>query len=115
VNNRFSSSHHAVIVCSYIALLLLQPVWHFLLPKPLGSALWWLGLLAMMPLIPMLRGILVGSIRSMTWAGYLLIAYGVIGVMEAWSNPPQRIPALTQTLLVVVCIYGMLRFSRESR
>lgn len=112
---QLTSKHHAVVVGSYIALLVLQSVWHFLLPKPYGSGLWWLGLLATIPLILPLRGILSGSLRSMTWAGYLLLLYLVIGIMEAWSNPPQRIPALTQTALVTMCIFGMLMFSRESR
>jgi uncharacterized membrane protein len=51
----------------------------------------------------------------MTWGGYLLVFYLIVGVMEAWSNPPQRLPALLQTALVTFCIYSMLRFSRERR
>jgi len=81
----------------------------------MGAGLWWLALLALIPLSLPLKGVLSGSIRSMTWAGYLLIFYGVVGIMEAWSNPPQRIPALIQTALVVLCLLGMLRFNPESR
>ena len=33
--------------------------------------------------------------------------------MEAWANPPQRIPALTQVLLVVLFIGSVLLFSRQ--
>ncbi len=51
----------------------------------------------------------------MTWAGYLVMLYLIIGVMEAWSNPPQRIPALAQTLLVAVFVAAVLRFSRANR
>ena len=60
-----------------------------------------------------LRGLLAGSLRSMTWAGYLVMLYLVVGVMEAWANPPQRIPALTQVLLVVLFIGSVLVFSRQ--
>jgi uncharacterized membrane protein len=107
--------YHAVVAGSYVALLVLQIVWHALLPAPYGASAWWLGLLAALPLLLPLKGVLKGQIRSMTWAGYLLLFYLVIGVMEAWSNPPQRWPALIQSGLVAVSIAAMLGFSRESR
>ena len=110
-----AATYHAVVAGSYLALLALQPVWHALLPTPYGASSWWLGLLAALPLLLPLKGVLKGHIRSMTWAGYLLLFYLVIGVMEAWSNPPQRLPALIQTGLVAVSIAAMLGFSRESR
>ena len=59
-----------------------------------------------------LKGVLAGSLRSMTWAGYLSMLYLVIGVMEAWSNPPQRIPALAQTALVAIYVGATFAFSR---
>ena len=111
----FISFHHAGVALAYLALLFLQPVWHALLPTPLGAESWWLALVATVPLLFPLRGILKGSIRSMTWGGYLLVLYLVVGIMEAWSNPPQRLPALLQTALVTFCIYSMLRFSSERR
>lgn len=98
---------------SYLALLVLQPVWHALLPPPLGAGNWLLAALATAPLLLPLKGLLAGSLRSMTWAGYLVMLYLIIGVMEAWSNPPQRIPALLQTLLVVIFIASVLVFSRQ--
>ena len=110
-----AGAYHAVVAGTYLALLILQPVWHALLPAPYGASSWWLGLLAALPLMFPLQGVLKGNIRSMTWAGYLLLFYLVIGVMEAWSNAPQRVPALTQTGLVAVGIVAMLGFSRESR
>ena len=112
---RFISFNHAIIICTYLSLLLWQLVWHTLLPAPTGAGLLWLGLLAAIPLLLPLNGILKGRIRSMTWGGYLLMLYLVIAVMEAWSNAPQRIPALIQTALVIICIYGILAFSRENR
>ena len=51
----------------------------------------------------------------MTWAGYLAMLYLIIGVMEAWANPPQRMPALTQVFLVVILIGALLAFSRPTR
>jgi uncharacterized membrane protein len=98
---------------SYLALLVLQPVWHALLPRPMGAGNWLLAALAAAPLLLPLKGLLAGSLRSMTWAGYLVMLYLVIGVMEAWSNPPQRVPALLQTMLVVIFVASVLVFSRK--
>lgn len=109
----FNNFHHGAVALTYLALIILQPVWHALLPSPLGFASWWLALVATAPLLLPLKGILKGKIRSMTWGGYLMVFYLVIGIMEAWSNPPQRLPALLQTLLVILCIYSMLRYSRD--
>ena len=98
---------------SYLSLIALQPAWHALLPAPMGARNWLLGLLAALPLLLPLAGVLKGSLRSMTWAGYIVMLYLVIGIMEAWSNPPQRAPALVQTLLVVVFVGSLLVFSRS--
>jgi uncharacterized membrane protein len=46
----------------------------------------------------------------MVWGGYLVVLYFVVGVMEAWSNPPQRFLALLQvglTLLYVMLLVNM--------
>lgn len=98
---------------SYLVLIALQPVWHVLLPAPHGAGNWLLAVLAMLPLCLPLGGVLKGSLRSMTWAGYIVMLYLVTGIMEAWSNPPQRIPALTQTALVAIFVGSLLVFSRS--
>lgn len=89
----------------------MQPLWHALLPSPAGSGNWLLACAAVLPLLLPLKGVLAGSLRSVTWAGYLVMFYLVIGITEAWSNPAQRLPALVQTLLVVTFVGSVLVFS----
>ena len=48
------------------------------------------------------------------YAGYLSMLYLIIGVMEAWANPPQRITALLQVLLVGVFVISAVALSRTS-
>ncbi|MGD2129728.1 MAG: DUF2069 domain-containing protein [Lysobacterales bacterium] len=103
-----------IAAASYLSVLLLQPIWHALLPAPHGAASPLLATAATIPLLIPLKGVLRGSLRSLTWAGYLLMLYLVIGVTEAWSNPPQRVPALLQSLLVAVFVGSVLVFSRRS-
>jgi uncharacterized membrane protein len=100
---------------SYLALIFLQPVWHALLPPPLGAGSGLVAVLATLHLLLPLKGLLRGSLRSMTWAGYLVMLYLVIGIMEAWANPPQRVPALLQSLLVVIFVGSVLVFSGVDR
>ena len=65
---RLNGKNHAIAVISYLGLLILQPVWHALLPPPLGAGLWWLAMLATLPLLLPLKGVYKGSLHSMTWA-----------------------------------------------
>ena len=91
------------VIWSYVAVTLLQPLWHGILPVPLGQHDWLLALVATLPLLLPLRGIVAGKVRSMTWGGYLLVFYFVVGVMEAWSSPEERVMALLQ--IALTCLY----------
>lgn len=97
---------------SWLALILLQPAWFAVLPAGAGN--WALAAAAMLPLLLPLGGVWRGSLRAMTWAGYLAMLYLVIGVMEAWANPPQRLPALLQVTLVAVFVGSALGYSASS-
>jgi uncharacterized membrane protein len=94
------------MLAAYLATLTWQVIWHGLLPLPLGSRNGWLAVAACVPLLIPLAGMLRLKYRSMIWAGVLLIIYFAIGVMEAWSNPPQRVPALAQVMLVLVYLFA---------
>jgi uncharacterized membrane protein len=49
----------------------------------------------------------------MIWAGLLLMLYFTIGIMEAWSNPPQRLPALVQIVLPVFYLFAFKMRNRS--
>jgi uncharacterized membrane protein len=101
----------AAMLC-YVAIFFLQPIWHGLLPVPMGNQSLALTLLSTSPLVIPLGGILLQQMRSMIWGGYLVVLYFIVGVMEAWSNPPQRFLALLQvglTLLYVMLLVNMTR------
>jgi len=94
------------MLAAYLATLAWQLVWHGLLPRPFGSGNAWLALLACLPLLIPLNRLLRENYRSMIWAGLLLMLYFAIGVMEAWSNPPQRLPALVQVVLPLFYLFA---------
>ncbi len=107
-------SQHLVLGI-YLALLLLQPSWHFLLPEPWGAHNWILAVVASLPLLLPLMGIARGRFRSMTWGGFLAVLYFVIGVMEAWSNPEQRIPAIVQIVLALSYCGALASYARQGK
>lgn len=97
---------------SYVGLLVLQPIWHGILPAPSGTRNWLVAAIATLPLVLPLKGVWRGALRAMTWAGYLSMLYLVVGVMEAWANPPQRFASLAQVCLVAVFVGSTLAYSR---
>ena len=94
------------MLAAYLAMLIWQVVWHGLLPPPSGSRNTWLALMACLPLLIPLFGLVRGNYRSMIWAGLLLMLYLTIGIMEIWSNPPQRFPAMVQVALAVFYLFA---------
>jgi uncharacterized membrane protein len=94
------------MLAAYLGTLAWQVIWHGILPPPLGARNAWLVLFACLPLLIPLSGLVRKRYRSMIWAGLLLMLYMTIGIMEVWSNPPQRIPALVQVALAVFYLFS---------
>jgi uncharacterized membrane protein len=92
-----------------------QWIWHAWLPQPLGNANPWLALVLFVPLLLPLRGVLKAVHRSMVLAGFLLLLYFIGGIMEAWSTPPQRWPALVQTILCAGYFTALVLWTRHLR
>ena len=97
------------MLAAYLGTLAWQVIWHGILPPPLGARNAWLVSLAGLPLLIPLPGLARMRYRSMIWAGLLLMFYMTIGIMEAWSNPPQRMPALVQVSLAVFYLFAFRR------
>lgn len=101
------------MLAAYVATLAWQVIWHGLLPPPWGARNTWLALLACVPLLIPLTGLIRGHYRSMIWAGLLLMLYFTIGIMEIWSNPPQRLPAAVQVFLAIFYLFAFKRRNRS--
>ena len=101
------------MLATYLATLIWQVVWHGLLPPPWGARNIWLSLVACLPLLIPLAGLVRGNYRSMIWAGLLLMLYFTIGIMEVWSNPPQRLPAMVQVSLAVFYLFAFKMRNRS--
>lgn len=103
------------MLAAYLAVLVWQPVWHWLLPPPFGTGNAWLALVAGAPLLLPLPGLWRGNYRSMIWAGLLLLLYFTIGIMEIWSNPAQRLAAMVQAALPLIYLFAFGMRNRQRR
>lgn len=102
-----------VLRSAYLALTAWQIIWFVLLPTPLGPRLAVLGLVAAAPLLLAMRTVMVLNRRGINWVSYLLIPYFLVGVMEAWSNPPQRMAAMVQITLTCACLAAIGLINRQ--
>ena len=94
------------MLVAYFGTLAWQVIWHGLLPQPLGARNVWLVVIACLPLLIPVFGLLRLNYRSMIWAGLLLMLYFTIGIMELWTNAPQRLPAVVQISLAVFYLFA---------
>ncbi len=67
----------------------------------------WLALIASVILLPALPGILKLRHQPLIWGGYLVVLYFIAAVTEAWSDPPDRWPALVQAGLCLLYVAGL--------
>lgn len=94
------------MLAAYFGVLAWQLIWHGLLPPPWGSRNVVLAFIACLPLLIPLPGLVRSRYQSMIWAGLFLMLYMAIGIMEIWSNPPQRVPASVQVALAVFYVFA---------
>lgn len=95
-----------LMVAAYLAMISWQIIWHGVLPPPRGSGNPGLAIIACLPLLIPLAGLIRQRYRSMIWGGVILMLYLAIGFMEVWVNPPQRLPALIQILLAAFYLFA---------
>ncbi len=94
----------------YLLLLLLQPLWLWLIPQPVGYQSAWLAAALTLPLLIPLRGIIAGSLRKGIIGAYLTLPHLMFAISEAWARPASRWLAVFQ-LLLIIC-YWLLLISR---
>jgi uncharacterized membrane protein len=98
---------------SLVGLLLLQLVWFGWLVPPEGPALWVALLLTAGPLALALPFTWRLRPRALVLTGLLLLIYFSIAVMEAWASPTVRVPAIVQTVLVLIYFTGLATIRRR--
>lgn len=104
---------HALGRWAYVALLAWQWIWFAVLPEPAGKNSVGLAVVASVPLLLPLMGVWKGSSRAFIWAGYLMLAYLMLGLVEWWAAPPQRWAAAVHVLLSAGFLYTVAIVTRK--
>jgi len=65
-----------------------------------------------MPLLLPLHGLLHGRPYTHAWTAFLSLAYFAFGIMEAYSNPPERPYALLMVLFSLMLFAGCIVYAR---
>lgn len=97
---------------AYFALLSLMMLWQTVLAPsglvPISIAL----LIVVGPLLLPLRGLLHGRPYTHAWTSFLVLLYFIHGVVETWSNPPERLYASLEIVFSVLLYLGVLLYAR---
>ena len=96
-----------IIRIAFFALVLLQPAWHGWLHPPKELSPGWVVLLALLPLLPPLAGLLMQRGSAPFWAGLLALPYLCHGIAEAWASPPQRLLGVAECVLALVVVVAV--------
>ncbi len=97
----------------YVLILLLQPLWLWLIPQPVGYESAWLAIFLTIPLLFPLKGILTGSLRKGIIGAYLSLPHLMFAISEAWARPAGRWLAILQLFLIIS--YWLLLIARGRR
>ena len=99
----------------YLALMAWQLLWFYLLPAPWGKNSLALALLVTLPLLLPLAGVWRERSRALIMAGYLMLFYLMLGLVELWAAPAQRWPAAIHVLLILGFGYNLALATRKPR
>jgi uncharacterized membrane protein len=91
----------------FVALFVLQPVWHLWLAPAHNFDPPVITALALTPLLPPAIGLLLRRPNALFWAGFLSLLHFCHGVMEAWTSPDVRWLALLEVALSVGLSLGV--------
>jgi len=105
-------SARAAAVFAVIGLLLLMPAWILWLSPPVSWDPWFLLLIAMLPLLPPLAGLLRGRPYTYAWSGFISMIYFTHGVVEAWADSDARWLGLVEVVLAVMLYLGAIFYAR---
>jgi len=100
---------------AWLGLLIWQFVWLALLPTPYGKGNLVFALVACVPMLFPLPGIVRLRARGMIWGGYIALFLAMFGGVEAWADPPERPAALLQLVFCGLYFAGLIVGTRKRR
>lgn len=93
---------------------LLQLSWHGWLYPPTVLPLWLVLGIALLPLAALAPAALHSRRRVLLVGGIVSLLYFSHGVMELWSNPLVRVPAMFEILFALGAIFGLRKIPKPA-
>ena len=108
-----SDLYQRLALVSYFALLVLLSLWFtWIAPSKIfpTSLVIFFGI---GPLLFPLRGLLYGKTYTYAWSSFLILAYFIHGVVEAYANPPVRVLAFIEITLSCLFYIGAVMYPKH--
>ena len=107
-----SQFYRRLTLLSYFALLILLALWFtWLAPsKTIPTSL--VLLFGIGPLMFPLRGLLYGKTYTYAWSSFLIMAYFIHGVVEAYADPQVRLLAFIEIILSCLFYIGAILYPK---
>lgn len=97
----------------YFGLLLLIPIWHLWLSKPLlNISPWLVTAIWFLPLLFPLRRILKNNPYTFAWSAFLALFYLMHSIVILFSEPQDRLLATVELLLTLLFLIGCIYFAK---
>lgn len=109
--NKTRLTYH-IATGAYFGLIVLLLLWLTWLAPPSSVPISVALFLMLVPLLFPLRGILYARPYTFAWASFLSLYYFTHGVVEAYSDPAARWPALLEIVLSVAFYTGSILYAR---
>jgi len=108
-----TSSYLLMAKTGYFGLLLLIPIWHLWLSKPLlNISPWLVTAIWFLPLLFPLRRILKNNPYTFAWSAFLALFYLMHSIVILFSEPQDRLLATVELLLTLLFLIGCIYFAK---
>lgn len=106
-----TSTYRKITLIGYVGLLLLMPLWLFLLsPSALSPALTFV--LFILPLLLPLKGIIAGKPYTHAWANFVVLIYFMHSLTSLWVSPNEILFASAEFIFASMMFYGATYYAK---
>ncbi|MBE0367482.1 DUF2069 domain-containing protein [Pseudoalteromonas sp. MMG013] len=111
--NQVTLNYQRLALTGYIGLLLLMPIWMFVLVPKENYSTGFIFTIYILPLLLPLKGIIQDKPYTYAWANFIVMIYFMHSLTMIWIAPEQRIIALLELLLATAMFVGCTYYARH--
>ncbi|KZN30379.1 membrane protein [Pseudoalteromonas luteoviolacea S2607] len=97
----------------YVGLLILMPVWLFLISPREGHSIGFMFVVYILPLLLPLRGIIKDKPYTFAWANFIVLIYFIHGFTLLWISSSELVWVLLELLFSTCMFIGCTYYARH--